>query len=96
MSWQFNRPLGEGRRVSDVRSGRNDSGSIRREVGVRGMTEQEFDALQNAIPQEPTKHELGGGYYYTCHWLSCNEQLRRWWRYCPVCGQKIRWKGEDE
>lgn len=34
------------------------------------MTEQEkIRAIENAIPRKPIKHELGGGYYYTCHWM---------------------------
>ena len=53
-------------------------------------------AYQNTIPQPPTAHELGGDIYYTCHWMACNEQLRRYWRYCPCCGQKIDWEGVDE
>jgi hypothetical protein len=60
------------------------------------MTKSDFNALQNAIPRKPSKHELGGDVYYTCHWLKCNEQLKSWWQYCPVCGQKIDWEGEDK
>ena len=60
------------------------------------MKKAEFEALQNAVPMKPIKHELGGDYYYSCHWMKCNEQLKRWWRYCPWCGQKIDWKGENE
>lgn len=47
-------------------------------------------------PKPPVKHELGGGYYYTCFYYSCNEQLRRWWRYCPICGTEILWGKEKE
>jgi len=51
-------------------------------------------AIENATPQPPRKFELGGDYYYRCHWMPCNEQLKKWWNYCPTCGQKIDWKGE--
>lgn len=44
----------------------------------------------------PIKHELGGGYYYTCYWLKCSEQLQRWWRYCPICGTPIRWEDDSK
>lgn len=50
----------------------------------------------NEIPQPPVVHELGGGIYYKCHWIKCNEDLKRWWRYCPSCGQKILWEGEED
>lgn len=53
-------------------------------------------AIQNAIPQKPIRVELGGGYYYKCHWIKCNEQLRRWWEYCPNCGNKIDWSEIDD
>ena len=59
------------------------------------MKKQNDDAIQNAIPLEPVKYELGGDIYYACHWIKCNEQLKRWWNYCPNCGQKIDW-GEEE
>jgi len=48
-------------------------------------------AIQNAIPQKPIRVELGGDYYYRCHWIKCNEPLQKWWRYCPMCGAKILW-----
>ena len=60
------------------------------------MTEKEREILRNAIPQKPIKHELGGGYYYTCHWMKCGEELKRWYRYCPWCSQRIDWEGEEE
>lgn len=44
----------------------------------------------------PIKHELGGGYYYTCYWLTCNETVYRYWRYCPYCGTKLLWDEEDD
>ena len=51
--------------------------------------------FQNEIPQRPVKYELGGDFYYTCHWMTCDEQLKRWWKYCPLCGQKIDWSDEE-
>lgn len=50
-------------------------------------------ALDNATPQTPRVHELGGGIYYTCHWLECGETITKWNNYCPNCGQKIDWEG---
>lgn len=48
-------------------------------------------AIQNAIPQKPIRVELGGGYYYKCHWIKCDTTLYKWYRYCPGCGNKILW-----
>lgn len=59
------------------------------------MTNEEKErALQNAEPQKPTVNELGGGIYYTCHWIFCGEDLKRWYDYCPKCGQRIDWSDE--
>lgn len=60
------------------------------------MTEQERIAIENSIPRKPTKHELGGGYYYTCYWIKCGETLHRWWKYCPNCGNRIDWSEIDD
>ena len=58
------------------------------------MTGHEVEtALENAEPKEPRVHELGGDPYYTCHWMACGESLKKWWNYCPNCGQKINWSG---
>ena len=56
--------------------------------------EEQTDALLNSIPQKPRTHELGGGIYYTCHWLKCDETLTKWYNYCPKCGQRIYWSDE--
>ena len=50
------------------------------------------EALQRQDPLPPVIHELGGGYYYTCHWLKCGETLNRFMEYCPKCGQRILWE----
>lgn len=47
------------------------------------------EALQKQEPMEATRTELGGGYYYSCHWISCNETVSSWMRYCPKCGQRL-------
>ena len=61
-----------------------------------GMTEQELEiAIQKATPQKPTKYELGGDYYYRCGWIVCDETVRRFWNYCPICGGKIDWSDEE-
>lgn len=54
--------------------------------------DEKIAAIQNAVPQTPRRHELGGGYYYTCHWLKCNNTVTRWQNYCDQCGQKIDWR----
>jgi len=60
-----------------------------------GLTnEEKIMALENAIPQLPQVYELGGDYYYKCHWKKCNEDLKRYWRCCPNCGQRVLWKDE--
>lgn len=55
-------------------------------------TEERLAAIYNAVPQPPIVHELGGGIYYTCHWLACGETITKWFNYCPKCGQKIDWE----
>lgn len=57
--------------------------------------EEKIRALENAIPKPPQEYELGGGIYHKCYWKTCNEDLKRWFRYCPACGQRILWKGEE-
>lgn len=56
--------------------------------------EKIVDALQKQQPLPPVAHELGGGIYYTCHWMKCNETVYRWMNHCPACGQKIDWQEE--
>ena len=51
-------------------------------------------ALANAEAKPPRKHELGGGYYYKCYWMNCDEDLKKWYNYCPKCGLKIDWREE--
>lgn len=61
------------------------------------MTEQEkIRAIENAIPRKPIKHELGGGYYYTCPWIMCNNTVHRYDRYCSQCGQRLRFEKDDD
>jgi len=61
------------------------------------MTEQEkIRAIENAIPRKPIKHELGGGYYYTCPWMKCNNTVHPWNRYCSQCGQRLWWSKDDD
>ena len=57
--------------------------------------EQINNAIEKAIPKPPRVHELGGGIYYTCYWMICNESIHRWQRYCPMCGQRILWEDDD-
>lgn len=62
-------------------------------TNVYDMTNEErIQAIYNAVPQKPHRNELGGGIYFTCHWLRCNATVTRWNNYCPVCGQKIDWR----
>ena len=51
-----------------------------------------WEALQRQEPLPPVIHELGGGFYYQCHWLGCGETVNKFMNYCPKCGQKIDWK----
>ena len=55
--------------------------------------EEKLEAITKATPRTPREEELGGGFYYKCYWISCNEDLKKWYEYCPQCGQKIDWKG---
>jgi hypothetical protein len=58
------------------------------------MTDEEkIVAIERAEPKPPDIHELGGGIYYTCFWLTCRETIYRWQNFCPRCGQKIDWEG---
>lgn len=58
--------------------------------------EKMIEAISKQEPRPPIRHELGGGIYYTCYWIACGENLKRWYEYCPHCGQRIDWEGEDE
>lgn len=60
------------------------------------MTEQERAAIENSIPRKPIVHELGGGYYYTCPWIMCNNTVHRYDRYCSQCGQRLRFEKDDD
>ena len=61
------------------------------------MTEKEKDdALQRAIPRPPRVIELGGGIYYKCFWTACDEDLKKWYDYCPHCGTAIAWSENDD
>lgn len=53
------------------------------------------EALQRQEALPPVIHELGGGYYYTCHWLACNRDVNKWMDFCPGCGQRIDWEGVE-
>ena len=50
-------------------------------------------AIEKTTPKPPRVHELGGDYYYTCYWLTCGESLKKYFNYCPACGQRIFWEG---
>lgn len=41
-----------------------------------------FCALQKQIPQRPLQ--------------ACGHATERWMNYCPICGQRIDWDGEEE
>lgn len=49
-------------------------------------------ALQQQEPLPPVIHELGGGYYYTCHWYKCGNTVTKYQNYCDQCGQRILWE----
>ena len=52
-----------------------------------------LDALRQQEPLPPVRHELGGGFYYQCHWIACGETVNKFMDYCPRCGQRIDWSG---
>lgn len=41
------------------------------------------------------KEELGGGYFYRCPWINCNEIIRSDWSYCPYCGQALMFENDN-
>lgn len=57
--------------------------------------EQRLEIIAKATARPPIVHELGGDNYYTCYWISCGESLKKWWRYCPICGTEIDWGDID-
>lgn len=54
------------------------------------------DALEKEQGRPPRKIELGGGYYYKCFWVSCDNIVTRWQNYCDQCGSRIDWEKEDD
>lgn len=60
------------------------------------IEERIINALRQQQPLAPVRHELGGGYYYQCHWLACGETVNKFMEYCPRCGQRIGWEGANE
>lgn len=64
-------------------------------IKVNELTEKRIvDALTKQMPMKPIEHELGGGVYFTCHWVACGETVYRWMNYCPLCGSRILWDDE--
>ena len=51
------------------------------------------EAMSRQEPKRPQVIELGGGYYYKCHWITCSTDVNRYMDYCPKCGQRIEWEG---
>lgn len=60
---------------------------------MKGTNEQK--AEQNYTPRPPRVHELGGGIYYKCYWINCDEDINKWYNFCPKCGQRIYWEGGE-
>lgn len=54
------------------------------------------EAMAKQEPHTPRRIELGGGYYYKCHWLSCDETINKFMNYCPKCGFKIDWSMNND
>ncbi len=54
-----------------------------------------LEAMAKQEPKQPRVIELGGGYYYKCHWISCDNDIKRIDNYCSKCGQMILWEGEE-
>lgn len=60
------------------------------------MNDEYIDELiqrDNAV--EPVKEELGGDYYYKCKWITCNNTVNRWDKFCSQCGQRILWEDKN-
>lgn len=59
------------------------------------INEQTEDRILKAMarqePKEPRRIELGGGYYYKCYFISCDNDISRMDNYCSRCGQRILW-----
>lgn len=49
------------------------------------------DAMKKQEPLEPRRYELGGGLIYKCYWISCDEDIKRYYNFCPKCGQRLKW-----
>jgi len=47
-------------------------------------------------PKEAEKYELGGDYYYKCHWVGCNARVHSTDNFCYKCGQRLFFKGEKK
>ena len=58
------------------------------------MTKEEkiVYALEQQEPKPPRVFELGGGYYYKCFWLKCDNTVHEYQNYCDRCGQRIDWR----
>jgi len=59
---------------------------------MKELTDKEIEILQRDVEKPPRVCELGGGIYYKCFWINCGEDLKRWYTFCPKCGQRIDWK----
>lgn len=56
------------------------------------LTEKRIvEALTKEQGKPPRKMELGGGFYYKCFWMACDENVNKFYEYCPKCGTKILW-----
>lgn len=65
-------------------------------MNIELTNEERLEAVLNAVPQKPKKYELGGDYYFKCHWAKCDADVNRWQNYCDQCGQRIDWSDERE
>ena len=52
-----------------------------------------LEAMARQEPHKPRRIELGGDYYFKCHWLKCDCEIQRWMDFCPKCGFRIDWRG---
>ena len=53
------------------------------------------EIYQRLKPKEVIKEELGGDYYYRCPWLNCDKIVRSDFKYCPMCGQLLKFPKDD-
>jgi len=42
-------------------------------------------------PLDARKIPMGIDYYYKCHWIACDADVKKYYNYCPICGQRLKY-----